>query len=174
MLFLEVYLWFIYRNIIFYSWNRGSLNLSSSTLAAQLLLVLLSMPRRQPRVQGQTRHFAFGQCQLSVCAGGLNEVLGWCSCSGDNCSSLPAGTSKGPHWYLAMAEMLWESCSQGHNIRQSKDMRHHRKPLAQCVFEFIEYLEHLSSAAERLFVNEKTTYLHWWSLENSMLGIICC
>lgn len=169
MVFSKDYICDLSRGIIFSTLEIGkvSLSLSPTTVAARLLLVFLSMLQSQPWVQG------FRWCQLTFCAGGWNEVLGWCGCSGDKSSNLPACTWQCSHWYLAMVEMLWESCSQGHNNKiESKDTMNHGKPLAQCVFEFTEYMEHFSSAGERYFANRKhiPSCMKPW---NTVLGVIC-
>lgn len=61
---------------------------------------------------------------------------------------------------FAMVETLWESFSQGHNIRESKDMdmKDHRKPLVQCALKFTEHWN-TSFLQEKDILLIKPTYL---------------
>lgn len=142
--FLYKYIYYLFRWIIFAIFESGkvSLNLSSITLAAQLLLVSQS----QPWVQAQSRLSGLGWCQLSRCAGGWNKVPG---CSGCSCRNLPAGT-------FASLLIL---CHDRNGKAALKGTRH-GKPLAHCIFEVKEYLEHLSSAGKDILLVKIYAFIH--------------
>lgn len=171
--FFWEYIYDLARGInIFYRRNRKSL--PQSLLYHSGCTVTLGAPQHAPRpaLSPGTDQAPGVQPVPAFFAGGWNEVLGWCSCSGENFSNLPAGTCTCPRWYLAMAEMLWENCFQGHN-KESKD----RGTVGNHLFGV--YLNsqnawNTSLLQEKDILLIKNTCSYSWSLENSVLGVICC